>query len=190
MARPCRSLAREEARFRAAGKGPWVAEASGFNVHAGVLVRAGDREGLERLCRYGARPPFSLERLRDPCRRPRGVPPPQAEAQRRDASRDDAGAIFGEDRGADSAASVPITALVVRVRAALAASCGRGSARAGESRGDADVAAREGRSGRRRSPMPRRHSWRAARRRRPSASAATARTPCGAARGRASGTAS
>jgi hypothetical protein len=40
-----------------------VAEASGFNVHAGILVRAGDREGLERLCRYGARPPFSLERL-------------------------------------------------------------------------------------------------------------------------------
>ncbi|WP_437596060.1 transposase [Sorangium sp. So ce590] len=24
---------------------------------------AGDREGLETLCRYGARPPFSLERL-------------------------------------------------------------------------------------------------------------------------------
>ena len=49
-------LAREEARLRAAGKGPWVAEASGFNVHAGVTVRSGDREGLERLCRYGARP--------------------------------------------------------------------------------------------------------------------------------------
>jgi len=26
-------------------------------------VQAGDRDGLERLCRYGARPPFSLERL-------------------------------------------------------------------------------------------------------------------------------
>jgi hypothetical protein len=49
-------LAREEARFRAAGKGPWVAEASGFNVHAGVTVRSGDREGVERLCRYCARP--------------------------------------------------------------------------------------------------------------------------------------
>ena len=49
-------LAALGARFRAAGKGPWVAEASGFNVHAGVMVRAGDREGLERLCRYGARP--------------------------------------------------------------------------------------------------------------------------------------
>jgi hypothetical protein len=56
-------FARDDARFRAAGKGPWVAEASGFNVHAGVTVRAGDREGLERLCRYCARPPFSLERL-------------------------------------------------------------------------------------------------------------------------------
>jgi hypothetical protein len=32
-------------------------------VHAGVTVRAGDREGLECLCCYGARPPFSLERL-------------------------------------------------------------------------------------------------------------------------------
>ena len=40
-----------------------MAEASGFNVHAGVTVRSGDREELERLCRYGARPPFSLERL-------------------------------------------------------------------------------------------------------------------------------
>src|SRR6476646_9993384 len=56
-------LAVDEARFRTAGKGPWVAEVSGFNIHAGVTVRAGDREGLERLCRYGARPPFSLEHL-------------------------------------------------------------------------------------------------------------------------------
>jgi hypothetical protein len=38
-------LALDADRFRAAGKGPWVAEASGFNVHAGVTVRAGDREG-------------------------------------------------------------------------------------------------------------------------------------------------
>jgi len=28
-----------------------------------VTVRAGDRDALERLCRYGARPPFSLERI-------------------------------------------------------------------------------------------------------------------------------
>ena len=44
-------FALEEARFRAAGKGPWVAEVSGFNLPAGVTVRAGDREGLTRLCR-------------------------------------------------------------------------------------------------------------------------------------------
>ncbi|XYI03647.1 transposase [Sorangium sp. So ce1128] len=36
---------------------------AGFNIHAGVTLRAGDRAGLERLCRYGARPPFSLERI-------------------------------------------------------------------------------------------------------------------------------
>lgn len=41
----------------------WAAEVDGFNIHAGVLIHAGDREGLERLCRYGARPPFSLERI-------------------------------------------------------------------------------------------------------------------------------
>jgi len=49
---------------RRAGKSPWTAEeVDGLNVHAGVTVAAGDRVGLERLCRYGARPPFSLERL-------------------------------------------------------------------------------------------------------------------------------
>jgi len=54
----------EEPRFSPAGtKSPWAAEVSGFNVHAGVTVRANDREGLEKLCRYGARPPFSLERM-------------------------------------------------------------------------------------------------------------------------------
>jgi hypothetical protein len=46
---------------RRVAKSPWSAEVDGFN--AGVVVKAGDREGLERLCRYGARPPFSLERL-------------------------------------------------------------------------------------------------------------------------------
>jgi hypothetical protein len=29
---------------------------SGFSVHAGVSLRAGQREKLERLCRYMARP--------------------------------------------------------------------------------------------------------------------------------------
>jgi hypothetical protein len=130
--------------FRAAGKGPWVAEVSGFNLHAGVTVRAGDREGLTRLCRYGARPPFRLERIIDPAGWPRGVPASQAEAQWRDAPRKDADAVFGTTIELDSAASVSIAAPVGCVRAALPVSRGGGAARAGgESRRDADVAARE-----------------------------------------------
>ena len=35
----------------------------GFSLHAGVHLHAHDREGLERLLRYGARPPLSLQRL-------------------------------------------------------------------------------------------------------------------------------
>jgi len=35
----------------------------GFDVHAGVVVSATDRDGRERLLRYCARPPLSLERL-------------------------------------------------------------------------------------------------------------------------------
>jgi hypothetical protein len=53
----------DEERFGLGAKSPWAAEAAGFNIHAGITVRAGDRDGLERLCRYCARPPFSLERL-------------------------------------------------------------------------------------------------------------------------------
>jgi hypothetical protein len=53
----------DDQRFGIGTKSPWAAEAAGFNVHAGVTVRAGDRDGLERLLRYCARPPFSLERL-------------------------------------------------------------------------------------------------------------------------------
>jgi hypothetical protein len=56
-------LGLDEERFGTGSKSPWAAEAAGFNVHAGVTIRAGDREGLERLCRYGARPFFSLERI-------------------------------------------------------------------------------------------------------------------------------
>jgi hypothetical protein len=38
-------------------------ENSGFSLDAAVRVGAHDRAGLERLLRYGARPPFALERL-------------------------------------------------------------------------------------------------------------------------------
>jgi hypothetical protein len=35
-----------------------------FTLHADTAVAAHDRAGLERLCRYGARPPFAHQRLR------------------------------------------------------------------------------------------------------------------------------
>jgi hypothetical protein len=42
---------------------PLCAIAQGVNVHAGVVVPAGDRAALERLVRYLLRPAFSLKRL-------------------------------------------------------------------------------------------------------------------------------
>ena len=39
------------------------AKVAGFSLHAGRFVHASDRDGLERLCRYGLRAPFSQERL-------------------------------------------------------------------------------------------------------------------------------
>ena len=47
----------------AARKSKWVAAYEGFDLHAGVTVANGHRTFLERLCRYGARPAFALERL-------------------------------------------------------------------------------------------------------------------------------
>ena len=41
-----------------------VAVARGFSLHADTAVQADDRQGLERLCRYGARGPLAEERLR------------------------------------------------------------------------------------------------------------------------------
>ena len=35
----------------------------GFSLDAAVRIGQNDRAGLERLLRYGARPPFALERL-------------------------------------------------------------------------------------------------------------------------------
>ncbi len=39
------------------------ANVEGFGLHAGRTVAAHDRAGLERLCRYGLRAPFSQDRL-------------------------------------------------------------------------------------------------------------------------------
>ena len=40
------------------------AHGGGFSVNAAVRSEADDRDGLERLLRYRARPAFALERLR------------------------------------------------------------------------------------------------------------------------------
>jgi hypothetical protein len=37
----------------------------GFSLDASVRIEGDDREGLERLLRYCARPAFALERLRE-----------------------------------------------------------------------------------------------------------------------------
>lgn len=44
-------------------RGSLCAEVDGFSLHAGVWVGAHDRERLEHLCRYIARPPFAAGRL-------------------------------------------------------------------------------------------------------------------------------
>jgi hypothetical protein len=44
--------------------GPCHARADGFDLHAGLVVRAGHRDRLERVCRYALRPPLAQERLR------------------------------------------------------------------------------------------------------------------------------
>ena len=40
-----------------------VGKVAGFSLHAGVAARAHEREKLERLCRYIARPAVSEKRL-------------------------------------------------------------------------------------------------------------------------------
>ena len=42
---------------------PLCARVAGFSVHAAQAVSARDREGLERLCRYGLRSSFAQDRL-------------------------------------------------------------------------------------------------------------------------------
>jgi hypothetical protein len=48
----------DDARLR------FVGQYEGFNFHAGVRIAAGDDLGRERSCRYAARPPLALARLR------------------------------------------------------------------------------------------------------------------------------
>jgi putative transposase/transposase-like zinc-binding protein len=46
------------------GKRALAVDRDGFSLHAGVRIEAGDDMGRERLCRYGPRPPLSLDRMR------------------------------------------------------------------------------------------------------------------------------
>ena len=45
-------------------RGRCHAHTRGFDLHAGIIVGAGQRERLERLCRYALRPPIAEDRLR------------------------------------------------------------------------------------------------------------------------------
>jgi len=42
---------------------PLCASCDGYSVHAGVVIGARNRKGLEQLCRYIARPPLAKERM-------------------------------------------------------------------------------------------------------------------------------
>ena len=51
------------ARPRHAKSALCVTGEEGFNLHAGVVIKAGDKPGLERMCRYLGRPPVAESRL-------------------------------------------------------------------------------------------------------------------------------
>jgi hypothetical protein len=53
----------QDAEAAAAPRPRRCASVDGFSIHAGTAVGPTDRVGLEKLCRYGLRPPFSHERL-------------------------------------------------------------------------------------------------------------------------------
>lgn len=60
---PNADLQEDDHEQGAPGKPGLAVERDGFNLHAGMRIAAGDDLGRERLVRYGARPPLSLERL-------------------------------------------------------------------------------------------------------------------------------
>ena len=61
------ALSRARRTERVGGRERWLpakcAAYGGYNLHAGVVVGAKDRKGLERLCRYVNRPPLGEKRL-------------------------------------------------------------------------------------------------------------------------------
>ena len=52
-----------DGRYQPFVKGPLCAEVEGFSLHAGAWVGPRDREGLEKVCRYAARPAVAESRL-------------------------------------------------------------------------------------------------------------------------------
>ena len=52
-----------DGRYEPFVKGPLCAEVEGFSLHAGAWVGPRDREGLEKVCRYAARPAVAESRL-------------------------------------------------------------------------------------------------------------------------------
>jgi hypothetical protein len=40
-----------------------AAQAGGFSLHAGINIQPGQRQKLERLCRYVSRPPVAVDRM-------------------------------------------------------------------------------------------------------------------------------
>ncbi|MFN9755833.1 MAG: transposase, partial [Planctomycetota bacterium] len=54
---------RAAGRWRPQAKGPLCAALDGFSLHANTWVAPRDREPLEALCRYAARPAVSESRL-------------------------------------------------------------------------------------------------------------------------------
>ena len=43
--------------------GSYHARANSFDLHAGLVVPAGQRDRLDRVCRYALRPPLAQERI-------------------------------------------------------------------------------------------------------------------------------
>jgi hypothetical protein len=82
-------------------------EQDGFDLHAGVRIAAGDDMGRERLCRYAARPPISLERLRRLPGGPHRLPAEICKPRPRQTSRDERHRIHGKARGDYRAPTVP-----------------------------------------------------------------------------------
>jgi hypothetical protein len=52
-----------DGRWQPQAKGPLCAEMDGFSLHANTWVAPRDRDRLEALCRYAARPAVSESRL-------------------------------------------------------------------------------------------------------------------------------